>query len=326
MDTGTQLFLFGFVGVGALFTVISSEKEKRTHRLISSHIETLSKIKSRLVFRDMSGNYNSSFWKIDVDHFANTILMINTEDNKVRESIYRRIDGAVSRYQDGTLKIGDKDVAIDDGGSCGVIKYNGGPYSSMYEAMIGIASKHIDTFLRKRKQLMYVDDYGNTISVAWYNEIESFMRNTFGKVDGDVKEFMFSVINMYVSAHDCNTPHINEYRPDFSGIEYEAYCENLIKQAGWQTSRTKVTGDQGADIIAKRNGCVMVVQCKHYGKPIGNAAVQEVIAAKAYYEATLGMVMTNSDYTVSARQLAGSAGVLLAHHDAVAEELKNLQH
>ena len=38
-------------------------------------------------------------------------------------------------------------------------------------------------------------------------------------------------------------------------------------------------GDQGADLILKTPGIIYVVQAKFYGKPVGNKAVQEVVAA-----------------------------------------------
>ena len=74
-----------------------------------------------------------------------------------------------------------------------------------------------------------------------------------------------------------------------------------------ETSRT---GDQGADVIAEKNGKKIIVQCKLYSKPVGNKAVQEVFAAKQFYNGDLGIVITNNDYTKSARQLANSTNIL----------------
>ena len=72
---------------------------------------------------------------------------------------------------------------------------------------------------------------------------------------------------------------------------------------------------QGADIVAERTGVSVVVQCKKYSKTVGNAAVQEVIAAKSYWKSTHAAVVSNAPYTQSALALANSAGVALLHHD-----------
>ncbi|WP_272915398.1 restriction endonuclease [Aristophania vespae] len=97
-------------------------------------------------------------------------------------------------------------------------------------------------------------------------------------------------------------------------LEYERLCAELLKQNGWKAHVTPVGSDQGTDVIATRNGVMMVVQCKLYSRPVGNRAVQEIIAARAYHHAQLAAVVTNSRYTRHAHQLAASTGVHLLHH------------
>lgn len=79
------------------------------------------------------------------------------------------------------------------------------------------------------------------------------------------------------------------------------------------------SGDQGADVIAQRNGTKVVVQCKMYSLPVGNKAVQEAIAAKQHYLADEAWVVTNNTYTKSAKQLAISSGVKLLHHNRLGD-------
>jgi restriction system protein len=97
--------------------------------------------------------------------------------------------------------------------------------------------------------------------------------------------------------------------------DYEMFCAIQLQKAGWRTRPTPVTGDQGADVIAERDGKGLVVQCKLYGQPVGNDAVQEVIAARGFYGAKVAVVASNQSYTKSARQLASVHGVYLLHHD-----------
>jgi restriction system protein len=81
---------------------------------------------------------------------------------------------------------------------------------------------------------------------------------------------------------------------------------------------TKGSGDQGADVIAERDGKRMVVQCKFHSKPIGNKAVQEVVAAKQFVGAEIAVVCSNQSFTPSARHLAAANGVLLLYHEQLA--------
>lgn len=54
-----------------------------------------------------------------------------------------------------------------------------------------------------------------------------------------------------------------------------------------------------------------VIQCKHYNGKIGNSTVQEVVAAKAHYHAKKAAVMTNSELTKNARDLAKENAVVV---------------
>jgi restriction system protein len=95
-------------------------------------------------------------------------------------------------------------------------------------------------------------------------------------------------------------------------------ASEALRRAGWDARLTTITGDQGTDIIAERDGKRVVVQCKFYSKPVGNKAVQEVAAAKQHERADQAVVVSNAAYTKAARQLAGTTGVFLLHHDDLA--------
>lgn len=58
----------------------------------------------------------------------------------------------------------------------------------------------------------------------------------------------------------------------------------------------------------------MAIQCKQYSNPVENKAVQEINAGKGYIDATDAVVVTNSTYSRSAKELANSLGIFLTHH------------
>ena len=109
------------------------------------------------------------------------------------------------------------------------------------------------------------------------------------------------------------------FSEDMDPVQYEHFCAAKLRRVGWDARVTTATGDQGVDIIAEALGKRMVVQCKLYSSPVGNGAVQEVIAGRQFQKANFALVVSNADFTPSARQLAQSAVVGLLHHDQLAE-------
>ena len=97
-----------------------------------------------------------------------------------------------------------------------------------------------------------------------------------------------------------------------SGEEFEFFVrEQLLKQGYDRVETTAVSGDMGADLIARRDGKTIVVQCKRYSAAVGIQAVQEVLGAKLFYAADEAWVITDSTFTEAARKLARAADVRL---------------
>lgn len=103
-----------------------------------------------------------------------------------------------------------------------------------------------------------------------------------------------------------------------SPLEYEHYCAALLSEGGWSTRVTPEGGDQGVDIVAKKNDKTLVVQVKRYEGSVGNAAVQQVVAGRMHLKADYAVVVSPAPFTKSARELAATTGVLLVHHDQLA--------
>jgi HJR/Mrr/RecB family endonuclease len=101
--------------------------------------------------------------------------------------------------------------------------------------------------------------------------------------------------------------------------EYEQYCAQILRSSGWSAFATKGSGDQGGDIKAEKDGILVIFQCKLYSQPIGNKAVQEVSASLRYYGADYGAVVSNMEYTKSAKVLANSNNILLLNDTALKE-------
>jgi restriction system protein len=133
-------------------------------------------------------------------------------------------------------------------------------------------------------------------------------------------ELIFDRVSQWASEDNSGSEQ-NRFDPNMSPMDYERFCAERFAAAGWSTRLTKSSGDQGVDIICEANQRRLVVQCKLYSGSVGNAAVQEVIAAREYEYADLAAVVSNAPFTASAKELASAANVFLLHHDEIARVL-----
>jgi restriction system protein len=88
------------------------------------------------------------------------------------------------------------------------------------------------------------------------------------------------------------------------GPAFECFLSRVFEALGYHVQLTKKTGDQGADLILTGKSTRIAVQTKGYAGSVGNGAVQEVVAAMAFYRCSSCGVVTNSYFTPAARQLA----------------------
>ncbi len=97
---------------------------------------------------------------------------------------------------------------------------------------------------------------------------------------------------------------------ELTGEEFEAYCALLLRDNGYRRVRlTPLSGDQGADILCVKAGESYAVQCKNFAGDVGNGAVQEAAAGRAYYGCDRAAVLCPGAFTPSAVALAEATDV-----------------
>lgn len=101
------------------------------------------------------------------------------------------------------------------------------------------------------------------------------------------------------------------------GFQFEDFLVEIFQTIGYDVKETQRTADQGADLFVSRFGKNMVIQAKNYTGSVGNSAVQQAISAKAFYGCDEAMVVTNSYFTKSAKELASTAAVRLVDRESL---------
>ena len=101
-----------------------------------------------------------------------------------------------------------------------------------------------------------------------------------------------------------------------SGHDFENFCAELLRKNGFEKVEvTRASGDHGVDIMAHREGIVYAIQCKRYESNVGNAAIQQIYAGKAIYDADIAVVLTNRYFTKQAEMEAECLHVKLWDRD-----------
>jgi restriction system protein len=192
------------------------------------------------------------------------------------------------------------------------------------KTVTSIINSHASTLSRKKLQKVKYDDYGNTFDKEWQNEKEYFHKFVIWPEllkeypEEDLQFFntrysdSFIESAVYEATEDLAADDINVER--LRPIDFEIYCASRLKKGGWTANLTKASGDQGIDIIAERDGIKLVFQVKKSSSPVGNKAVQEAIAGKAFVNANAACVVSNAEFTPAAKELANVSGVRLLHH------------
>lgn len=112
---------------------------------------------------------------------------------------------------------------------------------------------------------------------------------------------------------------------EMTGWEFERWLQSIFRQRGFSVMRTPYRGDFGADFVLTWNGMRIAVQAKRSRRPVGVSAIQEVVAAKAYYDCERAMVVTNGYFSDQALILARSNEVMLRDRDELARRLSELE-
>lgn len=211
-----------------------------------------------------------------------------------------------------------------------------------------LLAKHcglIDKFLEiAERKVGVVDDYGDENWDALEKEVDRCVLK-IAKIEGDERvrdvngEWMFhdyvlpqvdskrgihygwdkystlrhNLVKNFRAYHaKCRANPPTETFDELSGVDFEIYLAKLLKKLGFEdVTGTPATGDQGADLLAKKDGRKIAIQAKRYKGSVGNEAVQEVVGALKFYKADEGWVITSGRFTQPARALAQANGVHL---------------
>lgn len=107
--------------------------------------------------------------------------------------------------------------------------------------------------------------------------------------------------------------------PPIDTQDYRQRCVKSLGEAGWQARMSFPAGGLTADIIAKRDGRLLTMQCRPSTRPLESVVVQEALIVRRAQDANLAAVVSNAGYTKAARSFAAASGVRLLHETELPE-------
>jgi hypothetical protein len=131
------------------------------------------------------------------------------------------------------------------------------------EAANSCAKKHLKTLGRKKKNLVFQDEYGKENRNGWDKELEYFwrsvlreeianileqhgadkaMKRSFGG-DKGIKQAAIEEVNRLVTFAAAQTRDQDTDSAPTNPYEYEGYCRRLLEQVGWKAQQIGRSGD-----------------------------------------------------------------------------------
>lgn len=89
-----------------------------------------------------------------------------------------------------------------------------------------------------------------------------------------------------------------------TGVEFESELGEVYSRLGYEVTQTRATGDEGIDLILRRPGELVVVQCKQHGKPAGQHFVRDLYGAMMHHGAQKSVLACTAGFTEAVRKFA----------------------
>ncbi|AGI67465.1 hypothetical protein OAN307_c18070 [Octadecabacter antarcticus 307] len=181
------------------------------------------------------------------------------------------------------------------------------------EAIKKACEKHFSALVRNLRRSQVYNDYNALVADGRVTECGNFLQSLDLKTNRlSLEEASNAIISTVEELADKQSDEgfSAEGYPD-DGWEFEHWVAEALEKFGWQARATQGSGDQGVDVVAAKDGLSLGIQCKRYSGSVGNKAVQEAYSGAKYMGLNKAAVLTNANFTKSAKELAASTGVLL---------------
>jgi len=186
-------------------------------------------------------------------------------------------------------------------------------YDTFKQRMLANKPKKLDDYIKNLIELYddsYLEHGDYLMKLLQEKNIEFNKESILDQAKSLKKEIELNHFEAKLSADDFQNISIEDL-DSITGYDFEHFLKTLFVKMGYHVEQTKLSNDQGADLIVTKFGEKIVIQAKRYGSKVSNKAIQEAVAAIKHYGAEKGMVITTNEFTRSAIALASSNNIEL---------------
>ncbi|MGK0189108.1 MAG: hypothetical protein ACI9R3_004925 [Verrucomicrobiales bacterium] len=108
-----------------------------------------------------------------------------------------------------------------------------------------------------------------------------------------------------------------EFWLNLTGLEFEHELARVLRLNGFEAEVTRGSGDEGIDIILRKSGETIGVQCKNHHRPVGQPALRDFLGALVHMNADMGIFVASSGVTTPAKSFAKGKNIELWDLDYV---------
>ena len=111
---------------------------------------------------------------------------------------------------------------------------------------------------------------------------------------------------------------LEQYWISMDGIGFERELGNLFRTMGYGVERTPTSGDQGVDLVLRKNGVTTVVQCKAHQNGVGPAVARELFGSMVAFRAKAAILACTGGFTRGVYEFVEGKPIRLLHASAIA--------
>ncbi len=110
---------------------------------------------------------------------------------------------------------------------------------------------------------------------------------------------------------------------DMTPLQFEVFVREVYARLGYEAELTKRSGDEGVDVLAKKDGLIYAIQVKKTAKPIGSPVIQTLLGSMANIEADRGICVASAGFTRDAQRFAAGKPIILVGQEDLARMLEH---
>lgn len=110
-----------------------------------------------------------------------------------------------------------------------------------------------------------------------------------------------------------------DYWMSLSGADFERDMATLCRRLGYSVETTPASGDEGVDLVLRRRGKKIVVQCKSHKSPVGPAVVRELYGSMIASKADKAILACTGGFTSGVRNFAKGKPIELVSASGLVE-------